>query len=287
MERIAFVGPGRLGLSLGSALVDSSEGVELIYFGRREEPPAHPLFIRGLARYHFGLERPEPGTTAVILTVPDSAISEVAAALAARGQAPPGCAAFHCSGALGADPLASLHQRGYPVGTLHPLQAVASPRISGAAFQGSYFALSGEPEALSVGRRLLALVGGRALMVPASRRPLYHAAAVLASNYIVILLREAIEVLREAGVPADDAEAALLELAKGTIENVGHMGAEAALTGPLERGDVETIELHLRAVPREQAALYVALGRSGLSWLRNRLPGEVVTKLEELFRRYG
>ncbi|NIP80936.1 MAG: hypothetical protein GWM90_17660, partial [Gemmatimonadetes bacterium] len=72
-ERIFFVGPGRVGLSLGYALSQES-GVDLVYAGRRPEPPAHPLFVQGTARYVYGLERPAPGTTAVILSVPDDAV---------------------------------------------------------------------------------------------------------------------------------------------------------------------------------------------------------------------
>src|SRR5690606_30326517 len=140
------------------------------------------------AGYRHGLERPEPGTTVVVLAVPDDALPEIALALAARGPAPPGCSALHTSGALGADPLEPLHAAGYPVGTLHPRQALADPFSGAERLPGSAFAVAGEPPALAVARRLVSQLGGTTLSVPTSRRPVYHAAAVLASNYLVVLL---------------------------------------------------------------------------------------------------
>lgn len=287
MERLAFVGPGRVGLALGNAIVLSGQPVELVYFGRRPEPPSHPLFIEGRAEYRHGVERPDEGTTAVFLTIPDAVLPELAFALAGRGIAPSGCCAFHCSGALGADPLAPLHHRGYSVGTLHPLQAVASTRADGDRFEGTFFAISGEPGALRLGRRLVGSLGGTAMTVPTSGRPLYHAAAVMASNYLVVLLEKATEWLCRAGASHEEAGAALAALARGSLENISELGPRPALTGPISRGDVETVELHLRALDPEDAALYVALGLRTLELVRVELDPEAAARLDELFERYG
>jgi hypothetical protein len=287
VERLFILGPGRLGLSLGLALEQSGEAVELHYLGRRPEPPEHPLFHQGQASYHYGVVPPPPGTTALILAVPDQALAPLSEELAALGDAPAGCAALHCSGALGADPLAPLHARGYSVGTLHPLLAVPSPLLGIDHFRGGYFAVSGEPEALVVARRLVALLGGRGITVPPSRRPLYHAAAVMASNHMVILLREAVRLLEEAGAPPEDAEAAMTRLALGSLTSVASLGVDAGLTGPLRRGDVETVELHLRALRPEDRELYLALARPGLEWLSPTLSSEAVDRFRELFERYG
>jgi predicted short-subunit dehydrogenase-like oxidoreductase (DUF2520 family) len=154
-------------------------------------------------------------------------------------------------------------------------------------FRETFFALSGEPEAIRSGERIIRLLDGRGLTIPTSRRPLYHAAAVIASNHLAFLLHDAIELMREAGVSEEEAGEALLSLARGTMENVADLGAESALTGPLRRGDVETIELHLRALSPEMASFYVALARRGLEWLREGLPDEVVARLDQLFTRYS
>jgi len=183
-ERLFFIGPGRAGLALGYALWEAGAVESITFCGRKPDPPAHPLFIQGVARYVFGLERPEAGTTAVLLGVPDEVLPEISMALAAHGDAPPGCVAFHLSGAFGTDPLAPLLERGYSVGTLHPLQSLADPVLGAEQLKGVYFAVSGEPAAISAARRIVNPLGSFVLTIPVARRPLYHAAAVFASNYL-------------------------------------------------------------------------------------------------------
>lgn len=286
MERLVIIGPGRVGLSLGYALHQVEAVRSLVYQGRRPEPPSHPLFHQGLAEYRYGIERPAEGTTAVLLTVPDRELPEVAMALAARGDAPTACPALHTSGVQGADPLAPLHGVGYRVGTLHPLQSIAHSVTGAERLMGAGFALSGQVDALAVGRRIVTALGGRALTVPTTRRPLYHAAAVLASNYVVVLLAQAVRLFEEAGASRDDAEKALAALARGTLENVGDLGLDAALTGPVVRGDLETVKLHLRTLERDDAQLYASLGRRALDEARRNLPPDVAGEMDELFRRY-
>lgn len=286
MERLVFIGPGRMGLALGYALVQAEVVDSLIYHGRRPEPPSHPLFLQGRAEYRYGLERPAPGTTAVLLTVPDRVLPELAMALAGRGPAPEGCVALHTSGVQGADPLEPLHHAGYPVGTLHPLQAVAHAVTGAERLMGSGFALSGNVEALAVARRLVQALGGRGITVPTARRPLYHAAAVFASNYVAVLMARAVRLLEEAGASNLEAREVLVALARGTLENVADLGADRALTGPVVRGDLETVDLHLRTLGPEDASLYATLGRQALAQARDGLPADVAGELDELFRRY-
>ena len=259
-ERMLIIGPGRVGLSMGYALwkVEALSG--LVYCGRNPDPPPHPLFIEGHARYVFGLQRPEPGTTAVLLAVPDQILPEISMALAALGEAPAGCAAFHLSGALGTDPLAPLLEAGYGIGTLHPLQALADPVIGADQLMGVYFAVSGEPAALSAARRIISPLGGSAMTVPVAQRPLYHAAAVFASNYLAGLVGAAGRLMAQAGVPEDEALQAILPLARGSLENLGRLAPAQALTGPVSRGDVETVRLHLRSLEPRERALYASMG---------------------------
>ncbi|MBW3534986.1 MAG: DUF2520 domain-containing protein [Gemmatimonadetes bacterium] len=261
MERVYFVGPGRMGMALGYALWQADAAESLTYSGRRPDPPSHPLFVQGIARYEFGLERPAPGTTVVVLTVPDDVLPEMAHALAGQGDGPPGCAAFHCSGALSTDVLAPLHARGYDVGSLHPLQSIAHPVTGADLLPGSAFAVSGGREASAVARRLVAALGGVPLTVPVTGRPLYHAAAVTVSNHLTALVAMAGRLLVRAGVPEAQALPALLPLARGTLENLETMGVGPSLTGPVQRGDVETVLLHLRAMEPRDRAVYTALGR--------------------------
>lgn len=259
-EHLFFVGPGRVGLSLGYALWQAGAVGSLTYCGRKHDPPPHPLFIEGIARYVFGLERPEAGTTAVFLSVPDEMLPEISMALAAHGEAPGGCVAFHLSGALGTDPLAPLVAQGYSAGTLHPLQTLADPVLGARQLLGIFFALSGDPNAMATARRIIHHLGGDSVSVPVSRRPLYHAAAVFASNYLAGLMNAAARLMVQAGLSEEDALGAILPLARGSLENLERMGPVQALTGPISRGDLETIRLHLRTLEPRERALYAALG---------------------------
>jgi len=259
-ERLFFVGPGRAGLSLGYALWQSGAVESITFCGRRPDPPPHPLFIDGVAQYVFGLERPPEGTTVVFLSVPDLVLPEISMALAAQGAAPGGCVAFHHSGALGTDPLAPLLAQGYGIGTLHPLQTLADPVLGARQLLGIHFAVSGDPGALAVARRLLHYLGASSLNVPVSKRPVYHAAAVFASNYLAGLIAAAGRLMTQAGIPESEALQAILPLARGSLENLERMGPVHALTGPISRGDLETIRLHLRALEPRERSLYAAMG---------------------------
>jgi predicted short-subunit dehydrogenase-like oxidoreductase (DUF2520 family) len=285
MENLFFVGPGRAGLALGHALWQADAVAELTYCGRRPEPPSHPLFMQGVARYVFGLQQPPLATSAVFLSVPDDVLAEMAHTLAGHGRAPAGCAAFHLSGALSTDVLAPLHHRGYSVGSVHPLQALAHPITGADRLRGSYFAVSGEPGAIRVARRLLRYLDAPMLTIPVSRRAVYHAAAVVAANYVPTLLALAGRLLVQAGVPEDKAVDALLPLARGALDNVEDLGLLEALTGPVTRGDVETIRLHLAAMEPREREVYRMLGRELVILARARgLEDDAAQELDELFQ---
>ncbi len=270
-DRVVIVGPGRMGLALGAALRQEAAVDRLIFHGRGHEPPPHPLFDAGPetgAEYRMGPYPLPSDTTVLVLAVPDSALGDVAYDVSTQGPAPAGCAALHLSGALSTDALAPLHAVGYAVGSMHPLQSVADPWSAGDRLVGSAFAVAGEPGAVAAARRLIDGLGGRMLVIPPTKRALYHAAAVFASNYLVALLAVAVRLLQDAGVPAEDALPAILPLMRGTLENVEHLGVPAALTGPVARGDADTVRLHLARLSGEDRELYCALGRELLPLAR-------------------
>lgn len=272
-DRIAIIGAGRIGLALGTALHRSGEAERLVYYGRSMEPPPHPIFDAASAPPGDDDEGGEPtveyriwpaplpgGTTIVLLAVPDTALAEVAHDLALTGPAPGGCAALHLAGALTADVLAPLHSAGYAVGSIHPLQAVADPWLAADRLFDITFALAGEPAAIAAGRRIADALAGRTIVIPPAHRPVYHAAAVTASNGLVAVLAGAVRMLAQAGVGESDAVEALLPLVRGTLDNLQNLGVRGALTGPIVRGDVDTVRLHLARLSPADRALYCALG---------------------------
>lgn len=255
-----------MGLALGAALDEAGAVGRLTFFGRDLDPPPHPLFdaADGRIQYALGPRALPEGTRVVILAVPDDRLAEVAHHLAATGPAPTGCVALHVAGAISTDVLSPLHQAGYAVGSMHPLQTVADPWSGGDRLRGVAFALAGEPEALAIARRLVRALDGQPLVIPPTLRPLYHAAGVFASNYLVALVSATVRLLGQAGVDEEDAVGAVLPLIRGTLNNLGNLGVGAALTGPIARGDVDTVRLHLARLSPEDRALYCALGQEAL-----------------------
>ncbi|MGQ0562039.1 MAG: Rossmann-like and DUF2520 domain-containing protein [Gemmatimonadota bacterium] len=259
---IVIVGPGRMGLALGAAFRKADAVERLVYYGRAIEAPPHPMFDGpAAAEYRVGPHPLPPGTSVVILAVPDSALPEVAYDLAAFGPPPPACIALHLAGAISTDVLAPLYAQGYVVGSMHPLQAIADAWHSGDRLFGSAYALAGEPEAIGLARRLVAALDGLPLIIAPNQRQIYHASAVVASNYLIALLAFAVRLMMQAGVSEADALAALLPLVHGTLENLEQLGVGAALTGPIARGDADTIRLHLARLSESERALYCGLGR--------------------------
>lgn len=271
-----------MGLALGAALLHAGAVDRLIFHGRSLEPPPHPIFepAEVTAEYRVGPHPVAPGTSILILAVPDSALREVAHDLALAGPAPPGCAAFHLSGALSTEVLGPLHAAGYACGSMHPLQAVADPWLSADRLMGAAFSLAGEPAAIAAGRRIVDALAGQPLVIAPQFRPLYHAAAVTASNYFIALIAFAVRLMDQAGVREEQAVPALLPLIRGTLDNLQHLGVAAALTGPIPRGDVDTVRLHLARLSGEERVLYCALGRELLRLARN--TGLNQDKAEEL-----
>lgn len=173
----------------------------------------------------------ETAADVVVLCVPDRAIAKVAAAI------PPGPWICHVSGAT---PLTNLlpHERRF---SLHPLQTFTTAR-GAEQIDGAWAAVTAmTTEGRDVARRLAALLDLRPFDLADDRRVIYHAGAVMASNYMVTLFRAAARALGKAGVPAE----ALVPLMTRTIEN----GFD--LTGPIARGDTATVDAHIDALQRE------------------------------------
>ncbi|HSS94768.1 MAG TPA: DUF2520 domain-containing protein [Candidatus Dormibacteraeota bacterium] len=194
----------------------------------------------------------------VFLTVPDGAIAAFAAEIARAPGLPATSSFVHCSGALGLDVLSELGAR-HALGSFHPLQSFPTPRAP-EAFRRSVVAVDASTETLR--RRLARLardLGARPRRVEDADRAVYHTAAVLASNYLVALAAEAAKLLETIGWSEREAVDGLVPLMQGVLEEVARRGPTAALTGPIRRGDAQTVSRHLKAL----AALDVRSSRDG------------------------
>src|ERR1043165_9098604 len=149
---------------------------------------------------------------------------------------------------------------------MHPLQAIADGRAAMRALKGTVFGVEGDELGKSTASKLVTAMGGIVLALDQTQMASYHCAAALASNYIVSALDAAAQVLAGAGVSPNQALQALLPLAEGALKNVAAKGTAQGLTGPIRRGDVETIQRHLEAIAGkpELVEIYRALARRAL-----------------------
>jgi predicted short-subunit dehydrogenase-like oxidoreductase (DUF2520 family) len=204
----------------------------------------------------------------VVVAAPDSAIADAAAALAPSLR--PSALVIHLSGALTLHELDGvlLSRPDVEVGSLHPLQSLPSGDTGRHRLAGSWCAVDGSPRV----ERLALSLGMRPFRIDPADRVRYHATACVASNHLVALLGQVERLAASAGVPFE----AFLPLVRGTVENVAELGPATALTGPVARGEHETVARHVDALPAEERDAYRALVREA-----RRLAGRDSAPLEE------
>lgn len=292
--RFGIVGAGRLGATL--AVSFRRAGADLVGFVCAT--------LAGSARAEAVLGTPATpdvetllaaGPDLVILAVPDDRLPavarQVAALLAAEARSGRGArrvAVMHTSGATSLQVLDGCAAAGATVLAFHPLQTFADPLTGPERLAASAVAITTQTEAgRLLGRRLALAVGARPFALADHERVLYHAAACLASNYLVTLVDVAADLFHRAGLPPDAGLDAFMPLVQGTVDNLLAGGdAALALTGPLSRGDVATIQAHIDALHGlpEVRALYCALGLRTLDVVRrqHRLDDHVLAQLEHV-----
>jgi predicted short-subunit dehydrogenase-like oxidoreductase (DUF2520 family) len=264
---VGILGSGRMAQSLGALLVSRSVNVRAVAARNTSRAEEARRFIGA----ELAATIPELSQHAdlLLIAVSDSAIEEVAQQVAAGPVLPR--AVLHTSGAASLEVLAVLHQRGVATGVLHPLQTTPSPERGAAALAGAAYGYGGDDIAEEQALLLIQAVGGQPLRIHPDRWAEYHAATVMACNFQAPLLAAALELMEQAGVDRESALAALSPIMRATTDNLLAMGPEAALTGPIRRGDAETVRRHLGAMQSasgDTRSLYLAAAKSTLSLAR-------------------
>ena len=241
---IGFVGAGTVGTVLAESLTRAGHRVSKVASRTRASADALADSIAGCESVAGATEVAEE-CDLVFLTVPDDAIGDVAAGVQWR----PGMAVVHCSGATSLEALERASADGAAVGAFHPLQTFADPEIGLATLPGSSFGVeAADPELRATLHRMALELGCTAVDLQPEARALYHVSAVMASNHLVALIADAAGLWREFGFDRSSGLRALLPLIRGTVANLERQGLPAALTGPVARGDVGTVERNLGAV---------------------------------------
>ncbi|GIU98996.1 MAG: hypothetical protein KatS3mg014_0612 [Actinomycetota bacterium] len=284
---LAVVGAGRVGTAMAVLLARAGHRVIAASGGEatRARVARHLPGVPVLAP-----EEAARGAELVLIGTPDAAIEPVCTSLAAAGALSAGQTVAHLSGATGLAALGAAEALGAEVLSIHPLQTcpdveAAVERIPGAAIGVT----ARTAEGLVLGEGLARDVGGRPFFLEDRMKPVYHAAAVFASNYLVTVTALAASLEAIAGM--EDPVAALEPLQRATLENVTAMGPEAALTGPAVRGDAVTVETNLRGLAEHAPwaiPAYVALAELALELAARsgRLPPEARAAVEEVLARW-
>ena len=263
--RAGIIGAGRVGCSLALAL--SKKGLQGTgVYGRNAESVR--IILEGQAVTAFErMDELVKNCDTIFITVPDQAISEVARLIvqSCNSSDLTGKTFLHCSGALASGVLSCIRETGGFTGSLHPIQTFPDKTNSWESMYNIFFGFEGTSEAEATAEKVVSLLEGRILRVNTEGKSLYHAAACILSNYMVALSYSAGQLLEGAGINADIGLKAFAPLVRSTVGNIERLGNIDALTGPISRGDTDTVEAHLDAMEGkfpDAAMLYRSLGRA-------------------------
>ena len=259
MLKLGFIGAGTVGTALSVRL--SSKGYQVIAVSSRSQTSARKLAQAVSGCRAFNNNQDVADTAELIfITTPDDTIASVASEIQwHRGQS-----VVHCSGALSTDILESAKKLGAQVGAFHPLQTFAGVKQAIENIPGSTFAVEAEEPLLNTLKDIATALDGHWIKLKANDKVVYHAAAVIACNYLVTLVKLAADLWQSFNIPQSQATQALLPLIRGTIHNIDTVGIPQCLTGPIARGDIKTIKKHLDALQKVAPTLLSTYQELGL-----------------------
>ncbi|GJL96689.1 MAG: oxidoreductase [Hyphobacterium sp.] len=261
MKRLAIIGPGKVGRTLARLFHDAGVFEIRALVSRSAETAAEAAAFIGAGQVNG-----DPADADIILmAVPDPELAQALARLALC-DLKPGTIIAHTSGALGPEVFAPL--AGLPVrcACAHPVKAFSDPARSVGTFAGTMTTLQGVTPACDELREAFAAIGGKTLVLADDTdRTLYHAAIVFMANHLPTLVQAGLETFEQVGLSREDGLAISGPILRDTLEAVLERGPAAALTGPVARGDAETVSRHLEslnAIDGDLGALYAALARA-------------------------
>lgn len=270
-KTIALVGAGRVGQTLARGLRRRYR-IGAVVTRRLGTARAAVRFI-GAGKPCASVDAEAARADIVLIATPDRRVADAARELGQLGSNWRGRVVLHTSGTLSSHELVCLREKGAAAGSLHPLYPF--PRPLKRFPRGVVFGIEGDRRAVKQAAALVRALGGESVRIRAAEKPLYHAAAALVAGHLMTLVDLGTRMLVRAGVGKKRARDALLPLVLATLASYARWG-ERAWTGPLERGDAETVWHHLVALkrlPRQYREVYLALARAALTvYRRERTP---------------
>ena len=283
---VSIIGAGRLGTALAIALAGEGYPIGSLVARRRDSSRRAAALLDVSPRVVALKELADQSAPGVLLiTTPDDQIPRVAEALARLDWETDGTpTALHTSGALSAEQLAPLARKGWSTGSVHPLVSVSEPKAGAGLLRGAFWCVEGDGRAVRLARALVRDLDGKSFSIASENKPLYHAAAVMASGNVTALFDVASKMLVQCGLTAKQSREALLPLLSSAVNNLARLDPARALTGTYARGDVETVKRHLAALEGNEPTLeiYRLLGQWSLALAAARLDPAVVKRIKRL-----
>ncbi|KFZ44773.1 hypothetical protein KD27_03710 [Smithella sp. D17] len=260
INNFAIIGTGMVGTAIGFLLKKAGYKITAIV-------DKSPAALKRAQAYTGGevFRNPQEAVRkadCILLTTPDDAISyackEIALCPAIKNKF-----VFHMSGAGDLDMLDAAKKAGAAVASIHPLQSFSSIDQAIKNIPGSYFAITADKKAQAPARNIVRDLRGIPFFISSDQKPLYHAAACIASNYLVALMNTVESIYQAIGLNEKDAKKAYLPLVYGSLRNIENSGSIPSLTGPIARGDSGTIKKHVSAINKnlpQYSSLYSSLG---------------------------
>lgn len=284
---LSIVGSGRLGTTLAIVMSSAGYRIEAVVTRRRAGAKKAAALI-GSATSALTANELDllPPSKIVLIATPDDEIAHAAQRLAGtQRNRVRGRIVLHTSGALSSDVLEPLAAIGFQVGSLHPLVSVSDPRTGPTNLRGAFYCIEGDAAATRTARAIVRDLKGRSFTISSHNKPLYHAAAVMASGHVLALYDLATEMLAQCGLELGNALRVLLPLLQSTVSNLSRSNPARALTGTFARGDVATVRSHLQALSRggllEALEVYKLLGARSLRLAaRNGLEPKLVEQIK-------
>jgi len=281
---VGIIGAGRVGTAVAIALKDA--GFHIV--GVASRGAEAESLARKVECERFGQDACKviSGADIVFITTPDREIEKVSREIAPCIER--GVLVAHTSGAYSSRILVPIGERGGLCLSMHPCQSFSDLSTAAKRLRGCYFCLEGDNEAVRRGSLLAEAMKCGSFAVRSEDKTLYHVACSISSNYFIVLVEKALSIFEKIGIGRERSLEILMPLLKGTLDNIIDVGVRNALTGPIERGEVETIRDELEVIEASIPELkdaYVLLGKEALRIAveKGELPSEVEQTLSELF----
>jgi len=255
-ENVAIIGLGKAGTAVGYLLREAGYPIVAVTCRSHTSLRDRIRYTGGKAFTAEANAEAVSLASCILIATPDDIISSVCSEIAQQGGFQQGDKVIHMSGAGGLDLLESARDVGASVASIHPIQSFADIETAIRSIPRSTFGITADDAIREWSAELVRALGGIPFYVPETIKPLYHAAACMASNYLTTLIHMAEETYLSLGLSRDEAIRSFWPLVSGTLTNIETRGSIQALTGPISRGDAGTIEQHIRVL-REKLPAYL------------------------------